>query len=247
MNPFIVLFSLITAISAVISGALLLLRRKGAGRWRRQDHIHPAVFSFFTTLYAFFIGFAMVTLWSAFLTAKTNVTREADTMMNVYRTAKNLPGSRTFRQALVSYVKAVVDHEWTSMAQGSMSPEASQRFDEVWSRFYELTGNQSMREELFTNLMEAGRQRSSRAGVLQGNLYPPVWVILLFGFISVTYGLYFINREPTVVSLIYEFMVIFLVLSCLYFIYDLNTPFSGLVNVKPENFRAVYLKMLSLP
>ena len=92
----------------------------------------------------------------------------------------------------------------------------------------------------------ASRQRTSRGAMLQGNLYPPVWVILIFGFLSVVYGLYFINREPTVVSLLYEFMVIFLVLACVYFIYDLDTPFSGLITLKPEAFRTVYLKMLSL-
>ena len=94
MNPFLILFSVITVISVLISGALLLLRRKGGGRWRRQEHIHSSVFEFFTTLYAFVIGFAIVTLWSAFLTAKTNVTREAESIMIVYRTAKHLPRLR---------------------------------------------------------------------------------------------------------------------------------------------------------
>jgi hypothetical protein len=42
-------------------------------------------------------------------------------------------------------------------------------------------------------------------------------------------------------------MVIFMVLACIYFIYDLDTPFSGLITVKPDAFRTVYLKMLSLP
>ena len=101
--------------------------------------------------------------------------------------------------------------------------------------------------ELYTNLTEAARQRSYRSTMLQSNLYPPVCVILIFGFISVVYGLYFINREPTVVSLIYEFMVIFLVLSCVYFVFDLDTPFSGLIILKPDAFQTVYLKMLSLP
>jgi len=233
----------------MVSGALLLLRHKGKGRWRRQDkeHIHPAVFSFFTTLYAFFIGFAMVTLWSAFLTAKANVTREADALMIVYRTAQQLPGSQAFRQALLNYIKVVVEKEWPQMEKGSMSPEADRRCDDVWSRFYELPGVPARSDELFSNLTEAGRQRSSRASVQQGNLYPPVWVILFFGLISVVFGLYFINREPTLVSLIYEFMVIFLVLACIYFIYDLDTPFSGLTTVQPDAFRAVYARMLSLP
>ena len=247
MNPYVVLFSIITVISLVISGALLLVRRRAKGDWRSQEHIKSPVFEFFTTLYAFFIGFAMVTLWSAFLTAKTNVTREAESLMVVYRTAKNLPDSKAFRQAVVNYVKTVIDVEWAEMEKDAMSPEADRRFDDIWARFYELKDDSSKTGELYTNLTEAARQRSSRANILQGNLYPPVWVILIFGFISVVYGLYFINRQPTVVSLIYEFMVIFLVLSCVYFIYDLDTPFSGLITVKPAAFQTVYLKMLSLP
>jgi len=247
VNPFLILFSLITVISAVISGALLLMRRKGGGRWRRQEHIQPSIFSFFTTLYAFFIGFAIVTLWSAFLTAKTNVTREAESLMIVYRSAKTLPDSRAFRQALTSYVKTVIEVEWAEMEKDAMSPEASQRFDDIWARFYELKDDPNKTGELYTNLTEASRQRSSRGTMLQGNLYPPVWVILIVGFLSVIYSLYFINREPTLVSLIYEFMVIFLVLACVYFIYDIDTPFSGLITLKPDAFQTVYLKMLSLP
>ena len=247
MPPFLILFSLITVVSVLISGALLLVRRQGGGRWRDQEHIQSPVFNFFTTLYAFFIGFAIVTLWSAFLSAKTNVTREADSMMIVYRTAKHLPNSDAFRQAVVNYVKTVMDVEWAEMQKDVMSPEAAQRFDDIWSRYYELVPDPSKAGELYNNLTEAARQRSSRGAMMQGNLYPPVWVILIFGFLSVIYGLYFINRDPTVVSLIYEFMTIFMVLACIYFIYDLDTPFSGLITVKPDAFRNVYLKMMSLP
>jgi len=247
VNPFVILFSLITLISVVISGALLLIRRKGGGRWRDQEHIQPSFFNFFTTLYAFFIGFAIVTLWSAFLTAKTNVTREADSMMIVYRTAKHLPGSGAFCQAVARYVKTVIDVEWGEMEKGAMSPEADRRFDDIWARFYELVSDTNKSGELYAKITEANGHRSSRASKLQGNLYSPVWMILMFGLVSVIFGLYFINREPTLVSLIYEFMIIFMVLACLYFIYDLDTPFSGLIILKPDALQTIYLKMLSFP
>jgi hypothetical protein len=246
VNPFLIIFSLITVVSGLISGALLLMRRKGGGRWRRQEHIHSAVFEFFTTLYAFVIGFAIVTLWSAFLTAKTNVAQEAESMMIVYRTAKHLPNSEPFCQAVASYVKTVIDVEWPEMEKGAMSPEARQRFEAIWSRYYELGGDPNRLSQLYTNLTEAARQRSVRGTTLQGNLYPPFHVILIFGFISVVFSLYFINREPTAVSLIYEFMVIFLVLSCVYFIFELDTPYSGSIILLPDAFQTMYLKLLSL-
>jgi Protein of unknown function (DUF4239) len=246
VGSFVILFSLITAVSVLISGALLLIRRKGGGRWRRQEHIQSSVFNFFTTLYAFVIGFAIVTLWSAFLTAKTNVTREAESMINVYRTAKHLPNSGPFCQAVSRYVKTVINVEWAEMEKGVMSPEAEHQFEAIWSRYDELGGDSNRLSEVRSNLTEAGRLRSLRSTMLTSNLYPPIWVILLFGLISVIYGLYFINREPTVVSLIYEFMVIFLVLSCLYFIYDLDTPFSGWIILKPDALQIIHLKMISL-
>ena len=246
VNPFVILFSLITLISVAISGALLLIRRKGKGRWRRQDHIHPAVFEFFTTLYAFVIGFAIVTLWSAFLTTKANVTREAESMINVYRIAKHLPNSGPLCQAVSNYVKTVINVEWAEMEKGAMSPEAEKRFESIWTRCFELGGDSNKLSELYSNLAEAARQRSSRSNMLQSNLYPPIWVILLFGFISVVYGLYFLNPEPSAVSLIYEFMVLFLVLSCLYFVYDLDTPFSGWIILKPDALQIIQLKMISL-
>ena len=84
------------------------------------EHLHPSVFSFFTTIYAFFLGFAIVTLWSAFLTAQANVTREADSLLVAFRISKTLPNSGTFRQALTDYVKSVVADEWPAMANEPM-------------------------------------------------------------------------------------------------------------------------------
>ena len=58
--------------------------------------------------------------------------------MIVYRTAKHLPNSGLFCQAIASYVKTVIDVEWDEMEKGAMSPEAEKRFEAIWSRYYEL-------------------------------------------------------------------------------------------------------------
>lgn len=237
---------LISAISVVVTGGLLLIRRKlGPGK-RGQEGIRDSVFNFFTTLYAFFIGFAIVTLWSAFLTAKADVTREADAIMSAYRTAKKLPGSEAFRQDAANYLKAVIELEFPQMEQGSMSQEAARHFDLLWSDLYALKGDSNMISQIYTSLTEAGHQRLSRASLLEGNLYPAVWIILSFGLVSVVFGLYYINRQPTVVSAVFEFMATFLLLACLYFIYDIDTPFSGVINVQSQAFQDVYHKIISL-
>ena len=244
---FLVIFSLIFVISALVSGGVMLIRRRVGHRLKDQEYLHTAIFGFFTTLYAFFIGFAIVTLWSTFLTAKSNVNQEADSIITAYYTSRNMTNSEPFRQALKDYVKTVLEDEWPQMMQDSMSKEAGRRFYDILAKFSELSGNSDKIGGIYTNLTEAGRQRLSRAMTVKGNLYPTVWIILIFGFGSVVFGLILLNRQPTAVSMIFEFMVIFMVLSCLLFIFDIDTPFSGFIIVKPDAFNAIYEKMLSLP
>jgi predicted aspartyl protease len=51
-------------------------------------------------------------------------------------------------------------------------------------------------------------------------------------------------QDPVII--VFDFMVIFIVLSCIYFIYDINTPFSGYITVSPDVFEKVHAKMLFL-
>ena len=243
----LIIIFLIFIISALVSGSLLLIRRRFGHRLKSQEHLNSSIFSFFTTLYAFFIGFAIVTLWSTFITAKANVNREADALMVAYYTSRSLPNSQDFRQSLKDYVQNVLEDEWPEMKKDSMSQEAGQRFDDVLAKLVVLTGDADKIGAIYGSLAEAGRQRLSRATTVQSNLYPMVWIILIFGFGTVVFGLYLLNRQQTTVSLIFEFIVIFVVLICLFFIYDIDTPFSGFITVQPDAFSTVYQKMLRFP
>lgn len=216
-----------------------------------MDQFHPSIFEFFTTLYAFFLGFALVTLWSAFLNAERNVAKEADTLLSAYRSSLDLPDSGDFRQALRGYVTLVLEDEWDRMQVGTMSPAASRQFDQMWEQLRLSKPKNGSGMDLYlhvtTLLEEASSQRLSRGLFLSGNLYPPIWVIITFGFGTILFGLYFLHVRQTMVRLIFNFMVLFLLLSCIYFIYDINTPFSGYVNVKSDAFQLVQAKMQALP
>ena len=85
--------------SVLVSGGLLLTRRRFGQRLKDQEYINTSIFSFFSTLYAFFIGFAIVTLWSTFLSAKADVNHEADAIISAYYSSQNLPNSEAFRQS----------------------------------------------------------------------------------------------------------------------------------------------------
>jgi len=126
MKMFFMIFSLVLAISLLLTALLYLLRRRCTKTDLDRERLHPAVFSFFTTIYAFFLGFAIVTLWSAYLSAQTNVALEADSLLVAFRTSKALPNSGALRQALMDYAKSVVTDEWPAMAKDAMNEKTDQ-------------------------------------------------------------------------------------------------------------------------
>lgn len=250
MKLFFLVFSILAGLSLFLTGLLYLLRRRFVKTNLAMEHLHPSVFSFFTTIYAFFLGFAIVTLWSAFLTAQANVTREADSLLAAFRISKTLPNSGAFRRALADYAKSVVQDEWPAMASDGMDEKTKQSMEKVWDDYLLLKPADKSDNDLYIqigNLLgEASQQRLSRALFTQGNLYPPIWVIIVFGFLTMLYGLYFNHVQQNPVRLGFDFMVIFVVLCCIYFIYDINTPFSGYVVVKPDVFQQIHARMLAL-
>ena len=242
----LVIFSITLAISLI----MILVRRWTRFPERFRDHIQSPPFGLFATLYAFFLGFAIVTLWNNFVTVKYNVTWEAYALLSSYRLSRDLPNSDEFRLDLLNYVKTVLDQEWTSMENGSMNEEANRLIESVWNRFQKLKPADKQDNPIFVSiansLNEARRQRLSRGISLSGNLYQPIWVIIVFGLVTTIFSLYFMHPEQNLIQMIFEFMVLFTLLACIYFIIDLDTPFSGLVSVATDAFREVYQSMLAL-
>ena len=251
MKMFFLIFCTILAISLLFTGLLYFLRRRFVAAGLAGEHLHPSVFSFFSTIYAFFLGFAIVTLWSAFLTAQANVSREADTLLMAYRLSKTLPKSEDFRRTLSDYVQSVVNDEWPAMAATDAMSEQTEKFlEKLWDSFILLKpadkGNNDIYIEIANFLSQASQHRLSRALLTRGNLYPPICVIIVFGFLTLLYGLYYNHLQQNPVRLCFDFMVIFVVLCCIYFIYDIDTPFSGYVAVNADAFQFIHARMLTL-
>ena len=240
----------IFSISLVISVLLILIRRWSGFPERLRGHIQSPLFGFFATIYAFFLGFAIVTLWSNFVTTKFNVTWEAYSLLSSYRLALTLPNSENFRKDLKEYVKTVLDSEWGDMAEGFMDDKANRQIETVWNRLQEMKPADKQDNPIFvnvvTNLNEARRQRLARGIALSGNLYQPIWVIIIFGLVTTVYSLYFMHPEQNVIQIIFEFMILFTILACIYFIVDLDTPFSGLISIPSDAFQQVYNEMVAL-
>ncbi|HWQ10424.1 MAG TPA: DUF4239 domain-containing protein [Holophaga sp.] len=251
MNPYIKVFGVISCISVLIALLLSAIRRRtGHGRGEGEV-LNGSIFSLFAALYAFFLGFCVVTLWGTFGAAKTIVTAEATDLLSAHYLSRSFDEGSGLRKALAAYVQCVINDEWPAMDRVSaMHPQAQHLLNQIWDAFRALKPANKEDNTLYANLssllVDVSRQRGARALYLDGNIYPPIWVILFFGFWGICVGLFFTNPNQHPGQTLLEIVVVFTVLSCIYFIYDINTPFSGFLNVPPDAFTNVLNRMAEM-
>jgi hypothetical protein len=248
MDGYVLIFGAIFLASLAVPGGLYLLRRGFLRRGRAVRHVSSTTFSLFASLYAFFLGFCLVTLWNDFGTARTVAANEASALLAASYFSRQFNDSGGFRTALAAYAQSVVAEEWPDMdAKLAMNPHTHQLAIQVWDAYRVLAPQDKQDNILYANLgnvlLEASRERNARALLLSGNIYPPVWVIIVFGFFGSALALLCANPDQEGWQLVMEFVVVFTVLSCIYFIYDISTPFSGVLNVPPDAFVNVLVRL----
>src|SRR5207248_8679082 len=117
--------SLATAVSVAAGLAMLFLFRRAfpAGRYPRSNEAVSTFSQVVGTVYALIMAFMLYTVWTQYQTAEANADREAQSSVNLYQLAGQLPepDRSQIRKVSSAYVHLVVNDEWKRMPSGHMS------------------------------------------------------------------------------------------------------------------------------
>ncbi len=206
--------------------------------------------SYFITIYAFILGFSMITLWGIYQNAETTVTKEAEVALNMYRLSPGLPNSGHFRDLLKEYVKIVKDDEWKEMEKGTFHPKIDSINDSLWAELNAIKPkapeNFSTYNNLIIMLADMGERRMERLLLLDGSLYTQMWALIYIGGFLSLFGFFFTSTGQAKVQFISDFMMICMIVFTIYLIYELDQPFSGNLHIEPKAFNIVYEKMMHI-
>ena len=91
------------------------------------------IYSGLAVLYAVLLAFVVVIVWQQFNTTDIRVHKEADELAP-FRAAQALPipVQRAMLDAVRSYARAVIEEEWSDMAQGTENSTAWQAYNHLW-------------------------------------------------------------------------------------------------------------------
>jgi hypothetical protein len=227
-----------TVVLSVI-GLLLVRRWVAVEVLERHNEVAGFVYAVIGVIYAVLLAFTAVIVWEQFNKAEAAVENEANAVADLYHGAQSFKTEvqQEIEAALRDYVSVVVQKEWSAMARGLSSAEASTAYDRLWHT-YRRFEPQSEQEKLWyaqalKGLDDLGDQRTFRLLSSRSKVPAIVWVVLIGGgIVTIGYSWLFGTSNASAQGLMTAALALTIAL-VMVSIMALEHPFSGFTYVEP--------------
>jgi hypothetical protein len=222
---------------------------------RREAHneVLGFVYAVVGVTYAVLLGLVVISTWTSADEARANTYAEANALSYLDWYAYSLPQPQhsEIEDLLKQYTFTVITTEWSEMARQQSSPQAWT----VYTYLHEVIQAQQPATpaavvryqtavDASNQLGAARRERLTRA---EDGIPSLLWAALILGgVITVGFALLF-GMKSTGTHAIIMFSLALLIGGLMLVIFELNSPFSGVVRVGPEAFRLALNRMQQVP
>lgn len=231
---------------------LVLLNQLWAPSSRRaHNDVIGWQLSILGTIYAVMIGFMLYAVWANFQAAETNVDNEANSLVNLFRTADGLPAAQrdAIRIAAANYTNGLLNQEWGTMSRDQV-PHGGQLF--IMQMWAIMTHTPVQNEAQLASLQQAMQELNSvtehrRVRILQSrSKIPPIlWTVLVIGGIVTIASACLIGSDNFQLHFSLILALSLLISMALVTIQDMDRPFQGAVRVSPYPFVRAQQTMLN--
>lgn len=215
-----------------------------------QRNLLATNFGFFTTLYTFFLSFAVYSLWQNYSDAETKLAEETDLLVVEYRLSTSLKGTDNLRQMLQEYVSVVAADEWPAMKRGAASSDAAEIYERIWREVSRIKPSEKegyfVYSIMLSKMVELNKLRHFRLLQVNGNLYYPIWIIIYLGVGFTIIGFYFSNVHDKFIDAIYMTTILAMIFANIYLVIELDRPFGGSLTLGPERFKETLAAMRAI-
>jgi len=244
----IALFRIGTIFLAVFSSVALLVavrRRVPLQVLREQHDVAGVSFAVIGGFYGVLLAFVLVASWERFERARADTEAEANAAGDLFRQASALPQPvrDKLRGEVIDYIRSVIDDEWPAMQRGEFSPRTQELGLRVWSTIVAIQTETPKQVALFQVMLqkldEFGEQRRYRRLYMMTSLPPVIWYFLIsFGIVTVSFT-YFFGMPRLLPQAIITVVLATTIVCTLFIIYEMQTPFSGMVVVPDRDYRVI--------
>ena len=242
--------TIVVALPTIIAmfGPAVVRRTVGLERLAANNEVAGFKFAVLGVVYAVLLGFAVIVVWEKFHDAESAVAQEAGTTTTLFRLSQGMTAQAgaAFRDRLDAYIYVAIQDDWPAMANGEMSPAATQAINDLYgAALAEHPADEravAVLSQVLTQLNELTQARRIRLVLAQGSVPGVVWAVLAVGAV-VTVGFTFFFGTPSLRA--QGLMTALLALTIfmgLLVIMSINGPFTGGVSVGFEPLQTVLME-----
>ncbi len=236
----VALIMLVISAGAAIGGLLIVRRYAPPHKLKGHHDIAGPIFATIGVIYAVLLAFITIIVYEQFSDAKTNLTMEANTYGQMYRTALGLPEPfrSEYRTALNEFVDAIMQDEWDSQAYKGPSSRvsaAAKQVNSVFALYNPVTDKEMLYYgQILDKMNLAGELRRQRILDQEEGLPGILWMVLILGGLITLAFTFFFGSDNLIAQLIMTTMVAILIALVLFTIFVLDFPFTGDLRVPVE-------------
>jgi len=243
---------IITVIAEIYAVGLMLLSRYvyGVSRLSQNNEVAGFKFAVVGVFYAVTLAFVVIAVWEDYRDTQAAVRNEAKAAVDLFRVAEALPeeGSE-IRESLVTYVKDVRDHAWSTMAIGQRSMIVGQDLRRLDEAVFALEPKDYREAALYHHalvlLAVISDNRNERLDSANGSVPPILWFVLIVGgAITLGYPAFFAATNVVAQVLMTASLAALVAMSLLLGL-AFDFPFTGNPNISEAPFRDT-LKQMTL-
>ena len=199
------------------------------------------------TIYAVLLAFVVFVVWSQFNDARGCVEREANEVLDLYRTAKGFPDGprKGVHQLLRTYVETVLTREWSAMAHDDdkVLAQNSAVLDAVWDILQgfepESECHSTLYAEVLARFNDLSDTRTNRLSSARLRIPLALRILLHTGAFLTVGSMYLFAVDSVAVHAVITGAMAGAIAHVLYLIRDLDGCFEGDWQVPREPFERV--------
>jgi len=240
------IWGLVTAVvAAVVAAGLLAVFARFVPTERREplNDVVGFVYAVVGVIYAVVLAMVVASVLSDLYDSRLNTYTESDALIDLYWYGKSLPqpAATQIDNLTRTYTETVVKQEWALLGSGQASATAWDQEvklrDAIEAQQPQTAAAQTRYQDALRSASTVGNARRRRVNESTEGIPALLWAALIAGGV-VTIGFSFLfGTHSRLAHCTVVFSLTLVVSSMLLVIFELNHPFAGAINVRPDAFQ----------
>ncbi|MDR3612422.1 MAG: DUF4239 domain-containing protein [Candidatus Obscuribacterales bacterium] len=227
-------------------------------RWVKHDFephqgVVEAMLGVVGTLFSVLLGLLVANSIDSYHDVKTQVSAEANSLGDVFRIARGFEKEDRVRVRVLcrQYADSVMKEEWPAMQNGHMSDITWDVYQQLWEAAVAVNPVNDREVNLHQGMVQAmqqfGQARRSRGMACTVHLQLAIWIAITAGaIITVLFTYFFAAKLGKLHTVMTALIAISLGLN-IWLLAAYSSPFSGELQIQPDAFALLKLKMFNNP